>query len=313
LGHLEITSKHRHFSLPIDVFSGKFVMTFRLFVFGLLPIGVLGLAGCTGGQTASSSAAKPQPSGDIVKVSGSSSAYAAMVDLTQAYQTQNPTAQLNVLPKGQAETAIAGVSSKLIDIAFITRPLKPEEKSPNLKYAELAQDGLLVATHPTVKGVTQLSKANLQAIYSGKATNWQEFGGPDAAIVLLDRPEDESAKRLLRKHYLGAELPNAPAAVVLKQEPELITALTNTPYAIGAFSLAYAIAKNVPVNRLTLDGIAPTQDNILAGKYPMVRQLGFVTQNPPNQSVQPLVNFIQGADGRKVVAKAGFTIKQTTP
>jgi phosphate transport system substrate-binding protein len=285
-------------------------MTSRLFAFGFcLPPLLLGLTGCTGSPSASSATANPQQAAATIKVNGSSSAQSAMESLIQAYQVQTPATTVNQVPSGQAESAIAAVKNNLVDVAFITRTLKPEEENLNLKYAELAKDGLLVATHPTVTGVTQLTKANLQAIYSGQVSNWRELGGPDAAIVVLDRPEDESAKRLLRQHYLGAELPNAPAAVVLKQEPELITALTNTPYAIGAFSLAYAIAKDLPVNRLTLDGIVPTQDNIAAGQYPMVRKLGFVTQNPPNPSTQSFVTFVQGADGRNAIAKAGFTVK----
>ncbi len=165
---------------------------------------------------------------------------------------------------------------------------------------------MVVATHPSVKGVTNLQTSQLKAIYSGKVTNWQKLGGPDAKIVLLDRPEDESAKKLLRQYYLGKELKNAPAAVIMRQEPELINALQNTPYSIGAFSLAYAISNKLPVNRLSLNGVEPTTANVEAGKYKMIRNIGIVKSKKPSATTQEFFNFAFSNEGSNVLRQLSF-------
>ncbi len=173
-------------------------------------------------------------------------------------------------------------------------------------YKQLAKDGLVVATHESVKGVSNLTTQQLKAIYSGAVTNWQELGGPNEEIVVLDRPEDESGKRLLREHYLGKELKNAPKAAIMRYEPELINALQNTPYSIGTFSLAYAISNKLPVNRLSLNGIEPTPENIKSGKYKMVRSIGVVWGTKPLEATQEYLDFAFSEKGAEILNNSGF-------
>jgi phosphate transport system substrate-binding protein len=274
----------------------------RLLTLGCFAI--IGLAGCNTSRPSTSNLIALHQT--EIRTGGSSSAYRAIEILGQTFHDQNKATQVTMLPIGQSETAIAGVKNGLMDIAAISRQIKPEEQTADIKYYGIAQDGLLVATHESVTGVKALSTDQLKAIYSGKVTNWKALGGVDAEIIVLDRPEDESAKRLLRKHYLGADLANAPNAVVFKQEGELITALQNTPNAIGAFSLAQAISHKLPVNRLNLNGIEPTQRNIETGKYSMVRHLGVVAKSSPSPSTQSFISFIQSPEGVKILQSQGF-------
>jgi phosphate transport system substrate-binding protein len=118
----------------------------------------------------------------------------------------------------------------------------------------------------------------LKGIYSGSIKNWQELGGPDAKIVVLDIPK-EVAENLLRKYYLSQDLKISSEAVVLRRESELIAAIQNTPYSIGAFSLAYAISHKLPVNHLSLNGVEPSLENIKNNKYPMIIPIGITIKN----------------------------------
>jgi phosphate transport system substrate-binding protein len=175
-----------------------------------------------------------------------------------------------------------------------------------LESREVAHDGLVVATNTSVTGITNLTTENLKAIYSGSITNWKALGGPDAEIVVLDRPEDESAKRLLRKHYLGDELQNSPTAIVLRKEGELIQAVQTTPNSIGAFSLAHAISQKLPVNRMSLNGIEPTPETIKAKQYPMLRSIVLIWHKDPSPATQEFMKHIFSAPGREILDKSGF-------
>jgi phosphate transport system substrate-binding protein len=242
-----------------------------------------------------------------IKLLGSGSTYTLLQLLADSYQYNSEHAQLVFAPAVESGNAITSVRNHLIDLGGVTRQLEPNEEDGKIQYQEIAHDLLIVATHPSVNGVTNLSTQDLQAIYSGKARNWRQFGGPDAEIVVLDRPEDESAKKLLRKYYLGKDLKNSPRTIILKQEGELIRTLQSTPYAIGAFSLGYAIAKKLPMNRLSLDGVSPTSENLINGKYRMIRRIGLVFGKSPSKATQGFVDFINSPEGVAVMQKNGFT------
>ena len=175
----------------------------------ILPIATL-LVSCT---PSNNNPAGVQATQSEIKITGAATPYPAIKVLATAYEGNT---NMIFLPPSQSIGGITGVKNGLADIGSLTRKLKPDEDDGSLVYRELARDALLVATHPSVKGVTNLATEDLKAIYSGAVTNWQDLGGPDGTIIVLDRPEDESAKRLLRQYYLGKDLKNSPEVVILR-------------------------------------------------------------------------------------------------
>lgn len=286
-------------------------------IFAALTIAAIALVGLPSCTTTSNSvattpaSAEDQQQSQTIKATGGSSTIGVLRILMNAYTLKTKSTQATFFPPSQTESTLAGVKDGLVDIGSLSRQLKPKENSGTLEQLAIAKDGLLVATHPGIKDVTNLTIADLRAIYSGTATNWKEFGGPNAKIVVLDRPEDESAKRLLREHYLGKDLKNAPEAVVFRKQDELISALQSTPYSIGAFSLGDAISGNLPVNRLSLDGIEPTLDNIQSGKYKMIRLIVLIFKKSPSAATQAFIDFVSGAESTDLLRQSGFL--PTTP
>ncbi len=242
-----------------------------------------------------------------IKITGAGSPYPALEALAKAYEEQENGVKINFLPPSQSPGGIDGTKNGLVDLGSVTRKPKPEEDDGSLEYQELAQDGLVVATHPSVEGVTNLQTEQLKGIYSGEITNWQEVGGPDAPIVLLDRPEDESAKKLLREYYLGEDLKTSTEAIILRQEGDLIDTIQSTEYSIGTFSLAYAVVNDLAINRLSLDQVEPTAENVQAGKYQMTRKLGIVLKKEGiSPETRQFVDFMFSEEGAKVLQQAGF-------
>jgi phosphate transport system substrate-binding protein len=241
-----------------------------------------------------------------IKVGGSTSATDFLQILKTAYLSTVETGEINILEPSQSENSIIAVKQGILDIGVVSKSLKPEEKDEVLNFHATAQDALVVATHPSVTGITNLTTEDLKGIYSGTITNWKQLGGLDQPILLLDRPEDESAKWLLREHYLGADLPNSPDAIVLRKEGELIQTLQSTPYSIGAFSLAYAISNNLPVNRLSLNGIEPTPDTLKTGQYPMARTIGLLWSKNASDSTTDFINYIFSPQATAILEQSGF-------
>lgn len=241
-----------------------------------------------------------------IKIMGAGSVYPAMKLLAEAYQIINPNASIQFMDKGQSSAGIVALKNNLIAIALTTRSLKKEEDDGSIQYQEFAKDALLVATNSNVTGVNNLTTGQLQDIYAGNIKNWQTLGGPAGEIIVLDRPEDESAKQVLREIYLGKDLVITPLAVVIAQESELADNLAITPNAIGTFARSYATIKNLTVNTLSLNNIPPNPASVQSGQYQMVRSLGLVTSKNPPPEVSKFVNFVISSAGQDILAKQGF-------
>lgn len=271
-----------------------------------LAIAVMAVAGCTT-NTSTNAIRKPPLDSQAqseIKIGANSSTYPAMKILTDAYAAKVKNTKLTFLLPNQSESAIALVKDGLLEIAIVSKQLLPEENNDTLEYQEVAKDALLVATHKSVTNITNLTTDNLKAIYSGAVKNWQELGGPDAKIVVLGT-EDDSAKRLLRKYYLGQQLKNSPSAVILRYEGDVIAAVQNTPYSIGTFSLGYAIYHNSSVNRLSLNGVEATSENVKEGKYQMVRTISVVSQKS-SAKAKKFIDFALSAEAAEALGKFGF-------
>lgn len=263
----------------------------------------------TGNSEPSKSTASQTSASQTIKVAGSSSTMTMLKLLATAHEKKVSAVNVEFPTTSDSEGAIASVKNKLLDVAGSSQPLKSAEDNGQMEYREVAKDLLLVATHSSVTGVTNLTTEQVQDIYSGKITNWKDVGGADAEIIVLDRPENESAKKLLRKHYLG-EAKTTDKAVILAKEGELIETLQSTPNSIGAFSLATAISKKLPVNRLELDGVSPTVENLENGNYKMVRSLGIVWNKTASPETKAFVEFILGADGMATLKASGYAPTQ---
>lgn len=243
---------------------------------------------------------------ETIAIIGASTPYPAMELLAEAYRTNVGDIQITFLESSQSSGGIAGVKEGLVELGTVTRVPKPYEADNNLTHREIAKDALLVATHPSVEGIQNLTTKDLQAIYSGQVTNWQIFGGPDAKIVVLDRAEDTSAKRLLREHYLGSDLENSPNSIMLRRESDVLEALQNTPYGIGVVSLAKFTTNELALNPLNLNGVAPIPENLHSGEYTMHRDLGIVWYGEPDEKTQGFIDFIFSPTGKNILKQAGF-------
>jgi phosphate transport system substrate-binding protein len=279
----------------------------------IMGIILLGLCSCNSvkstDQTNSNQVTNPTDSQvkKIIKIASSSSTVTVLKLLAQAYQSQNKTVKIEFISNSQSEGVLAALKNDIIDIAGSSRQLNPEDDNSKVQYRELAKDLLIVATNNSVKGVTNLSTKQLKAIYKGDITNWRELGGANADIVVLDRAEDESAKKLLRKYYLGEEKTTT-KAVILNKEGELIETLQSTPNSIGAFSLASSLINQLPVNHLSLNGVVPKAENFASGQYQMVRHIGIIWEKAPSAPTQSFIDFIFSEEGKKLLQNNGFIL-----
>lgn len=231
-----------------------------------------------------------------IRIGGSAETLEALETLTEAYTASGAAVTFDFLPPSQSSSGIQGIKDDVLDIGAVS--IDPQsEDFDGLQYHLLTQTPLVIIVHETVTGVEELTTQQLQDIYRGDLTNWQALGGPDAEIVLLDFAEDENEKALLRQHYLGTDLQVSDQAVVFPEDDELFETALITPYSIAAIPLEDDV-EEANVQILSLDGVAPTVENIQSGGYPMLLTLGIVVPETLDPEIQAFVDFMLGPEGQ---------------
>jgi len=96
---------------------------------------------------------------------------------------------------------------------------------------QIGTDLIQVVTHPDTL-LLELSRTELQGIFTGAITNWKQVGGDDAPIVLLLDPTQIATNDTFRGQILDGR-PFGPSAWNAPAGTSLLAAVAGTPHAIG--------------------------------------------------------------------------------
>lgn len=197
------------------------------------------------------------------------------------------------------EAVIGGTA----DIGNSSRNLKDAEKEAGAVENVVAIDGIAVCLDPA-NTVTDLTKQQLIDIYTGAVTNWKELGGADAPIVVVGR-EASSGTRGAFEELLEIE-EMCVYANELDSTGAVIAKVASTPGAIGYASLD---AINDTVIPASLEGVAPTAENVKGGSYFLCRPFVMATMgeiSEQSELVQAWFEYVLGAEGQAVAEAVGL-------
>ena len=157
-----------------------------------------------------------------------------------------------------------------------------------------------------------LTKEQIQNIYTGEITNWEEVGGDNEKIIAYQRNEGSGSQSMLKRFMEGKTLMEAPTEQVNDLMVGIIDVVSDyksTPNSIG-FSFRYyveGIIKNPNIKMISIDGIEPTVENIKNGTYPVTTSLYAVTyKGNDNENVQKLIDWILSEEGQKIIEETGY-------
>jgi len=170
----------------------------------------------------------------------------------------------------------------------------------------VAWDPLVIIVHRS-NPVNNITIDQIRQIYTGKITNWKQLGGNSAVIELYVRKGKISGVgRTLRELvFANYEQVFTPRAHLVKSSGPLEKAVEgDVVNSIGITGNSSAKKRNVKV--LTLNGKAPTIQNLTTGDYPLFRPLYLVThQRNTSPNALKFKEFILSEEGRAVMRQAG--------
>ncbi len=226
---------------------------------------------------------------------------------------RRPGRQVIVTPTGSGQ-GMAALGAKTIDIAMISRDIEPAEKKKfpgaDFRAYAVAKDAVapVVSAEVYRGGVKALSLKDLADIYLGKKTHWKEFGGPDRAILVIDKEASRGTREVFMKAVLGNPKAKAPGARrVTGTNNEEQTAVAQSNAAIGLLSNLWTNDRVKALGVRAGSKVIPaSKKNILSGVYPLARSLSLVTRGPAKGLSKDFIAFLLSPDGQRIAEEVGF-------
>jgi phosphate transport system substrate-binding protein len=157
-----------------------------------------------------------------------------------------------------------------------------------------------VITNPSVT-VKNLTRKQIQDIFSGKLENWKQVGGPDQRIVLVNRTHG-SGTRVVFERTLLAPAVGSDTGLTEDATGAAVAVVKQTPGAISY--AAFSGTHRGGVNEVSIDGVAPTDANVITGKYPFWSYEHMFTAGPAAGEAKKFIDFI--SSNGELIHRNGF-------
>lgn len=226
--------------------------------------------------------------------------------MSESFMEANPGVTVTVEYTGSG-AGLEALAAGSIDIGNASRKLKDAEKENGSVENIVAIDGIAVIAEKS-NTVTDITAEDLAKVYKGEVSNWKDLGGDDQPIVVIGREAGSGTRDAFE------ELMEVKDACVYAQELDstgaVLAKVASTPGAIGYVSLDVV---DDTVIGLKIDGVEPTEEQILAGNYVLQRPFVMATTgelSEQNEIVKAWFDYIGSETGKEIIKKVGLIIPQ---
>ena len=186
-----------------------------------------------------------------------------------------------------------------------------EENQTTFEYTPIGTEAFVFFVHKD-NPITNLTTEQIKDIYSGKITNWKDVGGKNEKIAAFQRNEGSGSQSMLKRFMGDTPITDAPTEMVndlMAGIIEQVADYKSKTNSIG-FSFRYyveGIIKNPDIKMISIDGAAPTSENIRNGSYPILTPIYAVTyKENQNNNVNKLLEWILSDEGQYIINETGY-------
>ena len=237
-------------------------------------------------------------------LTGSSTVAPLASEIAKKFEAEHPGVRIDVQTGGSSR-GLADAAQGLADIGMISRALKEDET--NFQSFAIANDGIgiiLQSSNP----VENLSDEQVVDIYTGEIDNWQQVGGIDAPITVVNKAEGRSTLELFLDHF-QLENSQIQADAIIGDNQQGIKTVAGNKNAIGYVSIGAAerdISAGVPLKLLPVGGVEASTSTVQNGSFPLSRPLNLVTTQAPAGLTKEFIEFAQSEKVNDLVEAQNF-------
>jgi len=246
------------------------------------------------------------------KIKGSDTELPLTQNVAEEYMKRNKNANLMVTGGGTG-VGLSALLNGTTDVAQASRSLRMDEKlklkneGKSFKEVIIAYDAIAIIVHPSNK-VTQLTREQLEAIYTGKITNWKDVGGENLKIVAYSRETSSGTYEFFKEHVLNKKN-YTPSTLLMPATGAIVQSVSQTKGAIGYIGLGY-LEKTVKAIKVSYDNgttfIAPSVAAAKNNTYPISRPLYYYYLTSVETTVSPFIKYVLSSAGQQIVLKTGY-------
>ncbi|KRL98090.1 phosphate ABC transporter substrate-binding protein [Liquorilactobacillus satsumensis] len=258
------------------------------------------LVGCGNSNSSSSSSSSTSSkavSGKITIV-GSTALQPLVEKAAENFQADNSKVNITVQGGGSG-TGLSQVQSGAVTIgnSDIFAEKQSGIKAENLVDHQVAVVGMTPVVNKDA-GVKNLKMSQLREIFTGKITNWNQVGGKNEKIVLINRPSGSGT----RATFEGAVMNGETAAKSQEQDSNgtVQKMIAQTPGSISYLAFSYVKSD---VQALSIDGVAPTDDNVTTNKWKIWSYEHMYTKGKPDTTTKAFLNYMTSSKVQKSLVK----------
>jgi phosphate transport system substrate-binding protein len=236
------------------------------------PLGALLLVGAL---------ALPVAAAQTIVVRGTTNLAPLVAIAATDYQKANPGVTLDV--KGNSSGAgIAALKDNSADVAMSDVAVNDADFTDTT----LGVVGFAFVVNPDA-GVKNLTRGELQDIFSGKITNWKSIGGNDKKIVLIGREIGTGTRFVFEDKVAKTRIP----IQVAPNATAVIKAVAATSGALGYAATGFIGNRSDLV--VTYEGVMPTPDNIRNHLYSFATDEHLYTLKTAPAAVTAFVQYVK--------------------
>jgi phosphate transport system substrate-binding protein len=287
-------------------------MNLKLMVAALATVTAMGLfAGCAKDNTSS---AAPSPSAAAlsgsVKASGSTALQPLVDAIGKDFVKANPNVTVDVQGGGSG-AGLTAVSDKTVDLGM--SDVKAEEKITDAAKAKalvnhvICYQAFAIVVSKDVT-LTDLTKAQIQDIFTGKVTNWKEVGGNDEAITVINRTKTSGTRATFKKTVMDGKDEKDGLGITQDASGGVKTAMETTKGAISYLAMSYLIdpATRQNLNLVKIGGVEANKENIISKKYVFAGDGNVYTNGEATGVVKAFIDYMTTAAGKAEMDKLGY-------
>ncbi len=294
----------------------------RILILIIVASMLLVFVGCADDNTPADDGSGVQEVGEII-LTGSSTLAPVVTQLIAEFMETNvtwdkvdstfPAEEINIVINGGGSGA--GISSsieKTANFGMASKNVSEEEQAKFEGYSQykLGTDALTIAVNPSNKiyeSQDGFTSEELQKIFSGEYLYWDDVNSelPHSEIVVVTRDIGGGAHEVFQKKIMG-EIEVSLNVIQAPSMGALVAKIIDNENAIGYASFGVVNQNEAKIIPMSVDGVDPTQENIISGDYKISRPLLVLKNGEMSPQEKALLDFLISDRGMQVVSELGF-------
>lgn len=227
-----------------------------------------------------------------------------LTDLGRDYEKETGT-KMTILGGGSIR-GLTDLAEGRMDFAASCQSKTPDDPA-DFEYITASWDALVFIVNRS-NPVESITPQQVRDIYEGRINNWKQLGGPDLNLVsvITTTRGFGGVGEALQKYILNGKRPLPVKNSTMQASSVAIWEQIVEDMREGFASTGFGSARKRKVKMLKVNGIAPTKENIVSGRYPYRRPLFLVIRKNARPEVRRFVEFVLSRKGQKLISSYGM-------